>query len=227
VLGIAVFSIGWKKNLLETKIPRPYGPDYWYERLGSAMLWMAKGPMATLDSVIDKGYEKTTQSFLKATKTALDLDEKIDHAYFETGEKFMEKTRAVEEMDKKIDTTYVSSGKRFSEAFGEGVREDEGFMYLKEPLSVFDQTSEEFFTEVATDFVDAVKYPYAVAEYLFDIFVERYDRTDSRTIKKRADDFERHMGKLIYETPNISGISLAVFIIVGMLAIYLFTATIA
>ncbi len=108
---------------------------------------------------------------------------------------------------------------------GKGPEED--FIYIREPLTIFDQTSEAFFTEVATDLVEAIKYPYAFAEYLFDILVERYDETDSRTIKKRADDFEIHMGKLIYETPNISGISIAVFIIVGMLAIYLFTSTIA
>jgi formate hydrogenlyase subunit 3/multisubunit Na+/H+ antiporter MnhD subunit len=252
VIGVAIFTIGWKKNLLETRIPRPLGPDYWYERLGSAMLWLAKGPMATLDSAIDRSYEKTSRGFLKATKTALEFDEKIDQAYLETGEKFMEKTRAVEEidkkidhayfetgkkfiektgavaeMDRKIDSAYISSGKKFFEAISPEVREDEGLMYLREPLSVFDQTSEEFFTEVATDLVEAIKYPYAFAEYLFDILVERYDETDSRTIKKRADDFESQMGKLIYETPNISGITIAVFIIVGMLAIYLFTSTIA
>jgi hypothetical protein len=208
--------------------------------------------MATLDSAIDRSYEKTSRGFLKATKTALEFDEKIDQAYLETGEKFMEKTRAVEEidkkidhayfetgkkfiektgavaeMDRKIDSAYISSGKKFFEAISPEVREDEGLMYLREPLSVFDQTSEEFFTEVATDLVEAIKYPYAFAEYLFDILVERYDETDSRTIKKRADDFESQMGKLIYETPNISGITIAVFIIVGMLAIYLFTSTIA
>ncbi|MFV2040961.1 MAG: complex I subunit 5 family protein, partial [Candidatus Hydrothermarchaeales archaeon] len=59
LLGTAIFTIGWKKNLLETKIPRPLGPDYWYEKLATSLIWLAKGPFTTLDNAIDDSYKKT------------------------------------------------------------------------------------------------------------------------------------------------------------------------
>jgi hypothetical protein len=79
---------------LETKIPRPYGPDYWYERLGSAMLWMAKGPMATLDSVINERYIKTGQTALKVTKSMQTFEAKVDKKYEMMGEDFSKATPA-------------------------------------------------------------------------------------------------------------------------------------
>jgi hypothetical protein len=56
LIGFSIYALGVKKNLFILQIPRPYGPDYWYEKLGGALLWIAKGPFATLDSAINKGY---------------------------------------------------------------------------------------------------------------------------------------------------------------------------
>jgi hypothetical protein len=224
VIGVAIFGVGWKKNLLFKEIPRVYGPDYWYERLASTLIWMAKGPFQTLDSVIDKGYLGTSKSFLKLTKTAVGIDEKIDHKYVEVGEKFMETAKPALVLEEKIEDAYVETGEKILDSLGgqAEVAQEGSFKYLKEPLTVFDQSAEEFFEGLATDVIRAVKYPYAVAIFIFDLII---DRKDKRNIKVRAEDFEEEMQKLIEVTPNISGISVAIFIIVGMLAIYLLTAT--
>jgi hypothetical protein len=167
---------------------------------------------------------KSGEEFLKVTKAARELDEKIDHAFVEGGEKFLETTGAALELDKKIDRAYVTSGKRFvSEISKEESEEEESYSYLREPLTIFDQSAEDFFSQVAADVIDAVKYPYALVSYLIDFAI---DKKDQRKIEARALDFEKTMEKFVEETPNISGISIAVFIIAGMLAIYLFTAVV-
>ncbi len=94
LIGVAAFTIGWKKNLLFIEIPRPYGPDYWYERIGRGLVWLAKGPFTTLDSFIDERYIKTGESVLKATKSAESIEHKIDHTYTKTGEDFAKVTEA-------------------------------------------------------------------------------------------------------------------------------------
>jgi formate hydrogenlyase subunit 3/multisubunit Na+/H+ antiporter MnhD subunit len=191
VIGFVVFIVGWRRDLLFVKVPRPYGPDYWYEKVGRALVWAAKGPFTTLDGALDRGYERTGKSFLKAAKAT-------------PGERM----RAREE--------------DFEPNLYGHDEEEEGFKYLREPLSVFDQSAEEFFTEVAEDMIDAAKYPYAYLTYLFDLV---FDRDDRRNINTRAEDFESRMELAVEETPNISGITMAIFITVGMLAIYLLTAT--
>jgi hypothetical protein len=131
-------------------------------------------------------------------------------------------------LDEKIDSNLVSSAEKFVDSISKVHEEshEEGLGYLREPLTIFDQSAEDFFTEVTMDFIEGFKYPYAVMSYLFNLLIEKQGGIDTRDIKKRAEDFEKQMGKLILETPNISGITIAIFITIGMLAIYLFTATI-
>jgi formate hydrogenlyase subunit 3/multisubunit Na+/H+ antiporter MnhD subunit len=228
VIGIAIYSVGRWKDLLFVEVPRPWGPDYWYEKAGSGLIWLAKGPFQTLDSVIDRRYVKTGEGFLKAVRSVVEIDEKIDKAYVDVSKNFLKKTRSAMTLDEKIDSKFVSSGGKFVDSISKLPKEhsEEGLGYLREPLTVFDQSAEDFFTEVAMDFVEGVKYPYAVGSYIFDIIIEKHGGTERKDINKRAEDFETQMGKLIFETPNISGITLAVFITIGMLAIYLFTSTI-
>ncbi|RMF89064.1 MAG: hypothetical protein D6733_07205 [Methanobacteriota archaeon] len=225
VIGVSIFTVGWRKDLLFIEIPRPLGPDYWYERIGTFLVWLAKGPFQTLDGAINRGYVKTGQGFLRATKAAMELDERIDHGYVETGHKFLEATLSAMELDERIDRTYVGAGERLIEGAGPGsetpLQGERRFRYLREPVTIFDQSTEELFREVALDVADAIKYPYAFTALLFDRIM---GRAESKDLKARADEFEAMTRKFLAETPNISGISIAVFIIVGMLAIYLFTA---
>jgi formate hydrogenlyase subunit 3/multisubunit Na+/H+ antiporter MnhD subunit len=228
VIGVSIFTLGWRKDLLFVEIPRPLGPDYWFEKVGVWLIWLAKGPFTTLDSAIDRGYVKTGKGFLSATKAAMEIDEKIDHTYVETGHKFLEATIPAQEFDKKIDRAYVETGERLIETASPtkvvAQTQYEGFKRLREPITIFDQSAEEFFTEVASDVIDAIKYPYAALTLFFDIIVGKKDTKD---IKSLADEFETKMRTFLAETPNISGISIAVVIIVGMLAIYLFTAVVS
>jgi formate hydrogenlyase subunit 3/multisubunit Na+/H+ antiporter MnhD subunit len=94
VIGLAIFGVGWKKNLLFKEIPRVYGPDYWYERLASTLIWMAKGPFQTLDGFIDQRYVKTGEVAMKVTKSAEAIEGKIDRTIVKTGKNFAKATEA-------------------------------------------------------------------------------------------------------------------------------------
>ncbi|HDH27575.1 MAG TPA: hypothetical protein ENH13_00420 [Euryarchaeota archaeon] len=94
IIGVAIFTVGWTQNLLDTKIPRKLGPDYWYEKLATSLIWLAKGPFTTLDSAIDDSYKKTGHAALKVTKTMETFDAKMDHKYVQTGEDFSHATPA-------------------------------------------------------------------------------------------------------------------------------------
>jgi hypothetical protein len=204
---------------------------------------MAKGPFTIVDRNIDRVYVKTGKGFLKATKPALkidknidrtysvigmkfmnaavpiaDFDKMIDHTYVETGEKFIKSAGPVADFDKMIDHTYVETGEKFIKSVG--VHGKRRYRYLMDPVSIFDQSAEDFYTEVAIDIIGALKYPYAFATNFIDFIM---DRKNSRDVDRRAEEFEKRMKKLIGETPNISGISMSILIILGMLAIYLLT----
>jgi hypothetical protein len=187
VIGVAIFGVGWKKDLLFKEIPRVYGPDYWYERLASALIWMAKGPFQTLDSVIDRGYLGTSKGFLKLTKTAVGIDEKIDHKYVEVGEKFMETAKPALELEEKIEDAYVVTGEKMLDSLVPQAEEtqESSLKYFKEPLTVFDQSAEDFFEGLATDVIRAIKYPYAITFFILDLII---DRKDERGVKVRAED---------------------------------------
>jgi formate hydrogenlyase subunit 3/multisubunit Na+/H+ antiporter MnhD subunit len=88
LIGIVIFSVGWKKDLLFVEVPRPWGPDYWYEKAGSALIWLAKGPFQTLDTVIDRRYVKTGEAALKVTKSVETFDVKIDKKIVKVGTDF-------------------------------------------------------------------------------------------------------------------------------------------
>jgi len=229
VIGVSIFTLGWRKDLLFIEIPRPLGPDYWYERIGAGLIWIAKGPFTTLDSVIDRGYVSTGRGFLKATKTALEIDERIDSTYIETGRRFMEATVPAVELDKRIDNAYVETGERFFETAGPSSERlapppQRRLRYLREPVSIFDQTAEEFFAGIAMNLVEAVKYPYAAAAMVYELLTGAKSR---KGLRERAREFEEEALAQIKETPNISGISIAVIIIVAMLTIYLLTTVIS
>jgi formate hydrogenlyase subunit 3/multisubunit Na+/H+ antiporter MnhD subunit len=103
VIGVAIFGFGWKKNLLFISVPRPWGPDYWYERAGSAMIRLAKGPFATLDSYINERYIKTGETVLKVTKSAELIEGKIDHQYVKAGDDFSHAAAAASTIEGKIE----------------------------------------------------------------------------------------------------------------------------
>jgi NADH:ubiquinone oxidoreductase subunit 5 (subunit L)/multisubunit Na+/H+ antiporter MnhA subunit len=227
VIGVAIFGFGWKKNLLFISVPRPWGPDYWYERAGSAMIRLAKGPFATLDSYINARYHKTGEEFIKMTKSALEIDGKIDRAYVdrayvEAGETALDRARGVERIDADIDGVYEKTGEAFITSVSGTLEEEKEVSFFREPLSVFDRSAEDFFESLGFELIKRIKYPYAYLTFLIDFII---DRRDTRDVQTRAQEFDKKFGKMIKETPNISGITMAVVIIAGMLTIYLFTAT--
>jgi len=116
VIGVAIFSVGWKKDLLFTQIPRPLGPDYWYEKVGSWLIWVAKGPFTTLDSAIDQRYVKTGEQMLKVTQAAQSIEGKIDSAYVKTGADFAAAAMSAEGFENKIQKTYTKTGEDFAKA---------------------------------------------------------------------------------------------------------------
>ncbi|GBE18284.1 hypothetical protein BMS3Abin16_00879 [archaeon BMS3Abin16] len=171
---------------------------------------------------------------MKVTKTALELEEKIDGTYTSTGRKFVEVSRPAEAFEKELEHGYFeTTGRVFQDNVdgknkaGSMDRPTSGSTYLREPLTIFDTDAEVFFSEVAREFFSAIKYPVALLSYGVDFLLERHDESGHRDVRRRAEDFEKNMEHLIIETPNISGITIAIFIILGMLAIYLFTATLA
>jgi formate hydrogenlyase subunit 3/multisubunit Na+/H+ antiporter MnhD subunit len=222
VIGVAIFGFGWKKNLLFISVPRRWGPDYWYERAGSAMIRLAKGPFATLDSYINARYHKTGEEFIKMTKSALEIDGKIDRAYVEAGETALDRARGVERIDADIDGVYEKTGEAFITSVSGTLEEEKEVSFFREPLSVFDRSAEDFFESLGFELIKRIKYPYAYLTFLIDLII---DRRDTRDVQTRAQEFDKKFGKMIKETPNISGITMAVVIIAGMLTIYLFTAT--
>ncbi len=113
VIGVGIYTVGAKKDLLFIDIPRPIGPDYWYEKFATFLKWVAKKPLTKVDSIIDWGYVRTGKGMLKATKAVELFDKGIDNRYVRTGEGVLKATKAVELFDKGINKTYVKSGVKF------------------------------------------------------------------------------------------------------------------
>jgi formate hydrogenlyase subunit 3/multisubunit Na+/H+ antiporter MnhD subunit len=116
VIGVSIFTLGWRKDLLFVEIPRPLGPDYWFEKVGVWLIWLAKGPFTTLDSAIDGRYVKTGKGLLKVAKAAETFEGKLDAKYVKTGEDFVKAATPVEELDKRIDRAYTGTGEKFADA---------------------------------------------------------------------------------------------------------------
>ncbi|MEE8168567.1 MAG: proton-conducting transporter membrane subunit [Candidatus Hydrothermarchaeales archaeon] len=224
--------------------------DNAYVGSGRKMMRVAV-PATEFDRVIDEAYVGTGKRLVEAAAPATEFDRMIDKGYVKTGEKlvdavgppgksgmlylYIKRGRKFIEIAKSpmtrfdsIDDLYIKRGKEFIKVsslpkdiqdriLGVKVR----FKYLREPVSIFDQNAEDFFREIGEDVITVAKYPYAMLSYPFDLL---FGEEEIPGFQNRAAEFEQKSRKLLYETPNISGISIAVIIMATMLTIYLLTA---
>ncbi|MFQ6137373.1 MAG: hypothetical protein ACE5PM_09375, partial [Candidatus Hydrothermarchaeales archaeon] len=225
--------VGTGKKLIEVAIPATKideAIDQGYVKTSKKLLETV-GPATRLDETIDRGYIKGGEEFVEILgPRATKFDMAIDRFYIKRGEDFVEAlTPSATEFDRILDQLYIKRGERFVKVvslpedlqrrvLGKEMR----FKYLREPVAIFDQSADEFFREVGENVISLVKYPYAIITYPIDLLFgpEEY----IKSLRERAEVFERESRKLLYETPNISGISAAVVIMVTMLAIYLISA---
>ncbi len=196
----------------------------------SETLLKAMGPATELDKRIDQGYMRSSETFLKALGPATEADRRINNVYVKSGEEFIALLGPnASKVDNAIDNLYIKSGTEFLKvtALSQSqrrrvIREHRRFKYLREPVSIFDQSADEFFREVGENIISLIKYPYAAISYPIDVLFGSEEYIES--FHERVEVFERESRKLLYGTPNISGISIATAIMVIMLTIYLTTS---
>lgn len=206
--------------------------DRGYEGAGERMMEIA-APASKFDEMIDKGYVKTGEKFLNAAVPVSEIDTSINNLYKKSGDTFVKLLGSTSiKIDRDIDSFYVKNGEVFLKVGGlpdgaqRSVREEvervhrERFRYIRQPAAIFDQTADEFFRSIGIDLVRLLKYPYAIVSDTLD-FLLGTDEARVLTIQERAEMFETDTVKLMYETPNVSGISVAVVIMVTMLTLYL------
>lgn len=229
LIGALAYGYGIRTGIFHIDLPDWFGINFYYRAVANGFLRLARGPFSSFDRSINRGYVGSGGVALRFARAAEVFDGRIDTTYEGTGEKFLDVTGPALELDRRMDQAYIDSGDRFMRTSGPHQKKisrapKRQLSYLMEPVTIFDQSAEEFFGGLAIGVIDVVKYPYALITSFFDSFM---GRNEARNIESRAADFKAKMEELVEETPNISGISVAIFIIVGMLAIYLFTAIMA
>ncbi|MFQ6136738.1 MAG: hypothetical protein ACE5PM_06125, partial [Candidatus Hydrothermarchaeales archaeon] len=160
-------------------------------------------PHATkFDMAIDRFYIKRGEDFVELfTPKGTEFDRILDQLYIKSGEEFVKVASLPEDLQKRI--------------LGKEMR----FKYLREPVAIFDQSADEFFRGIGEEAIRLFKSPYAGVTYAIDLLFG--PETEVKNFRSREEKFEEESRKLLYQTPNISGISVAVVIMVTMLAIYL------
>jgi len=204
-----------------------------YEGAGERMMEIAI-PATKIDTMIDNGYVKTSEKFLNAVAPVSEVDTSINNVYKKRGDKFVKLLGSASlKIDIDVDRFYVKNGAVFLKVGGlpddaqRSVRDEvermhrERFRYIRQPAAIFDQTADEFFRSLVIDLAGLLKYPYAIVSDTLDFLLGANDEKALLTIQERVEMFEADIVKFLYETPNVSGISVAVVIMVTMLAFYL------
>ncbi|MFQ5975061.1 MAG: Na(+)/H(+) antiporter subunit D [Candidatus Hydrothermarchaeales archaeon] len=203
-----------------------------YGGAGEKMMEIAI-PDAKIDEMIDKGYVKTGETLFSAIGPEVKIDTSINNIYKKRGDEFVKiKVPRGAKITKDVDKFYLMSGDVFLKVSGlpEDVQRSvigglikahkDRFRYLKKPATIFDQSADEFFSSIGEDLIGLLKYPYAVVAGALDFLLGTEEERPSN-LHERADKFEKDSIKLLYETPNVSGISVAVVIMVTMISLYL------
>jgi hypothetical protein len=192
-------------------------------------------PATKVDRMIDESYVKTGEKLVDAAgpSTTLKVDSYIDLIYMKRGDTFVKLLGPNEaKINRELDNLYIKSERTYlkfnelpddkQQLIVEEIKEAhiEKFKYLKQPAAIFDQSAEDFFRSISEYFVRMLKYPYAIVMDTMD-FLLGTEEENPPTIHERAEIFEHEGINLLYQTSNVSGISVAVIIMVTMLSLYL------
>ena len=114
-----IFAVAVKEGLLTKQITPKFGVDYWYGQAVSGFMWFCKIPGVRFDTMINQGYESTTEKMMEIAAPATKLDDMIDQGYVRTGESLLTTIGTpAEDLDKVLDESYEKSSEEFVKLFG-------------------------------------------------------------------------------------------------------------